>query len=272
MIVVAAFYKFVHLPDFAAQQQSIQKLCCDRNIRGTILLAEEGINGTIAGTRADIDAVFDTLRQDSRLADLSPQESYSDEQPFGRMKVKLKSEIVTLGKPDVNPTCQVGEYVDPQEWNQLIASPDTLVIDTRNDFEVRMGTFKGAQNPNTKSFRQFPDYVQQSLKPNSDRKVAMFCTGGIRCEKATAYLLSQGFEEVYHLKGGILRYLEEVPPEESLWEGDCFVFDERIAVTHGLAPVPDYEFCEVCGNPLNEHDKASPDFEVGVRCPYCPGS
>lgn len=267
-VVVAAFYKFVALPDFAEQQAPLLAYCTEQNIKGTILLAQEGINGTIAGCREGIDAVFNWLRRDPRLADLTPQESFADEQPFQRMKVKLKSEIVTLGLPDVNPSDQVGTYVEPTEWNDLISDPTVTVIDTRNAFEVRVGTFQRAQDPQTQSFRQFPDYVRQNLDPAQHPKVAMFCTGGIRCEKATAFLLKEGFKEVYHLKGGILRYLKEVPPEESLWEGECFVFDERVAVSHGLEPAP-YELCGNCGHPISEDEKNSPEYQAGESCPYC---
>lgn len=269
MTVVAAFYKFVSLPDCAELQAPLLQVCLDHDLRGTILLAAEGINGTIAGSRSQLGAVLQYLKSDPRLTDLSVREAQAAAQPFGRMKVKLKREIVTLGQPEVNPNQQVGQYVEPQQWNQLLADPDTVVIDTRNEFEVRMGSFQGATDPKTRSFRQFPDYVHQQLQPGKPTKVAMFCTGGIRCEKATSYLLSQGFEEVYHLKGGILRYLEEVPPEDSLWQGDCFVFDERIAVTHGLEPISSYEFCAVCGSPLSAADRAAPEFRAGEQCPYC---
>lgn len=266
--VVAAFYKFVRLADAAERREPLLAFCTEQGIKGTILLALEGINGTIAGSQQSIDAVLAYLRSDPRLADLQPQVSYTDQQPFDRMKVKLKREIVTLGLPEVNPTQAVGTYVEPQEWNELITDPETVVIDTRNAFEVRVGTFKGAQDPQTRSFRQFPDYVQQNLDPNRHKKVAMFCTGGIRCEKATSFLLQQGFETVYHLKGGILRYLKEVPESDSLWQGDCFVFDERVAVTHGLEPAP-YELCGNCGNPLSPEDRASSLYQPGVSCPYC---
>ncbi|MBD2311645.1 rhodanese-related sulfurtransferase [Desertifilum sp. FACHB-1129] len=267
-LVVATFYKFVPLPDFTEKQEPLLTFCKAQQVCGTILLAAEGINGTIAGSRSNIDAVLAYLRSDARLADLEAKESLTDNPPFERMKVRLKSEIVTLGVPFVNPNEQVGHYVTPQEWNQLIQDPEVILVDTRNDYEVAIGTFKGAQNPETESFRQFPDYVQQNLDPTKHRKVALFCTGGIRCEKATSYMLAQGFEEVYHLKGGILKYLEEVPPEESLWEGECFVFDQRVAVQHGLE-LGTHEMCANCGHPISEEDKASPQYEAGICCPFC---
>jgi UPF0176 protein len=230
MTVVATFYKFVPLADYADKKNSLLSFCRERDIKGTILLAQEGINGTIWGTRQGIDAVLALLRSDSRLADLEHKESYTESSPFQRMKVKLKKEIVTLGLPEVDPNQKVGTYVDAKDWNQLISDPEVFVIDTRNEYEVDLGTFKRAINPQTDSFREFPEYVEHNFDPAKHKKVAMFCTGGIRCEKASSLMLSKGFQEVYHLKGGILKYLEEVPPEESLWEGECFVFDDRITV------------------------------------------
>lgn len=265
---IATFYKFVKLPDYAALQAPYLQLCEGAGVKGTILLAVEGINGTLAGTRNAIDTVLAELRSDARLADLEAKTAIAQEIPFERMKVKLKREIVTLGVPEVDPTQQVGTYVPPQEWNQVIADPEVLVLDTRNDYEVEIGTFQGAVNPHTHSFREFPAYVQTHLDRGQHRKVAMFCTGGIRCEKATAYLLSQGFEQVYHLKGGILKYLEEVPEAESLWHGECFVFDERVAVRHGLEP-GSYDLCLACGYPIRSDDKTSPHYEPGISCPHC---
>ncbi|MEP0912891.1 rhodanese-related sulfurtransferase [Leptolyngbya sp. GB1-A1] len=267
-IVVAAFYRFVKLPDYAEFRSPLLELCLAQGIRGTILLAAEGINGTIAGTRQGIDAVLTGLRSDDRFADLEQKESIADEMPFDRLKVRLKREIVTLGIPEVDPTEQVGRYVEPQDWNELITNPEVTLVDTRNQYEVDIGTFQGAKNPETATFRQFPQYVEQQLDPAQHKKVALFCTGGIRCEKATAYLLAQGFEEVYHLKGGILKYLEEVPPEKSLWQGECFVFDQRVAVQQGLEPGT-HEMCLSCGHPISEADKASADYEAGISCPYC---
>lgn len=266
--IVASLYKFVTLPDFAQIREPLLSFCIAQGIKGTILLAQEGINGTIAGSRQAVDAVLSFLRADPRLADLEHKESFADTPPFERMKVRLKSEIVTLGLPEVDPNQQVGTYVSPQEWNELIAYPDVTVIDTRNDYEVSIGSFQGAQNPQTSSFREFPDYVRQQLDPTQHKKVALFCTGGIRCEKASSYMLSQGFTEVYHLKGGILKYLEEVPAENSLWEGECFVFDERVAVRHGLE-AGSYELCLSCGRPISEVDQASPNYEEGISCPHC---
>lgn len=266
--VVAALYKFVSLPDFAEKQEPLLSYCQSQGIKGTILLAAEGINGTIAGSRQGVNSVLAFLRSDPRLADLEHKESYSQTQPFERLKVRLKAEIVTMGLPEVDPNQQVGTYVSPQEWNDLICDPEVIVIDTRNDYEVNIGTFKTAQNPQTKSFREFPEYVSNNLDPNQHKKVALFCTGGIRCEKASAFMLSQGFTEVYHLKGGILKYLESVPAEESLWEGECFVFDERVAVRHGLE-LGSHELCFCCGYPISEQDKASPQYEEGISCPHC---
>ncbi|MDZ8051338.1 MAG: rhodanese-related sulfurtransferase [Aulosira sp. ZfuVER01] len=267
-LVVATLYKFVSLPDFAEKRDSLLSYCQQQGMKGTILLAQEGINGTIAGSRQAVDSVLEFLRSDPRLADLEHKESYTDTPPFERMKVRLKSEIVTLGLPEVDPNEQVGTYVSPQEWNELISDPEVTVIDTRNDYEVNIGTFKRAENPQTNTFREFPDYVQQQLDPNKHKKIALFCTGGIRCEKASSFMLSQGFAEVYHLKGGILKYLEEVPAQESLWEGECFVFDERVAVRHGLEE-GSYDMCQGCGRPVSAADKASPQYEEGIACPYC---
>ncbi|QIR37455.1 rhodanese-related sulfurtransferase [Tolypothrix sp. PCC 7910] len=268
LLVVVALYKFVSLPDFADKQEPLLSYCQQQGIKGTILLAEEGINGTIAGSRQAVDAVLEFLRSDIRLADIEYKESYATTPPFERMKVRLKSEIVTLGLPEVDPNEKVGIYVDPKEWNQIISDPEVTVIDTRNDYEVKIGTFTRAQNPQTHIFREFPEYVRHNLDPEKHKKVALFCTGGIRCEKASSFMLSQGFAEVYHLKGGILKYLEEVPAEESLWEGECFVFDERIAVRHGLEEGT-YDMCQSCGRPISEADKASPKYEEGITCPYC---
>ncbi len=268
MTVVATFYKFVALPNYPEMRSPLLAFCQAQNLKGTILLAPEGINGTIAGAAANIHAVIHYLRSDERFTDLEVRKSIAATPPFERLKVKLKREIVTLGIPEVNPNQQVGTYVTPKQWNEIISDPDVVVIDTRNEYEVNIGTFQGANNPKTESFREFPDYARQTLNPHQHQKVAMFCTGGIRCEKASSYLLQQGFEQVYHLKGGILKYLEEIPPEESLWFGECFVFDERVAVKSGLQP-GSYEICLGCGFPISEADKASPEYEAGVSCPYC---
>lgn len=266
--VVATFYKFVKLPDFAEKREPLLSYCNAQGIKGTILLAAEGINGTIAGSRQAIESVLSFLRSDPRLVDLEHKESCADSGPFERMKVRLKQEIVTLGLPEIDPSEQVGSYVSPEEWNQLICDPEVTVIDTRNDYEVTIGTFSRAQNPKTDSFRQFPDYIRNHLDPSQHKKVALFCTGGIRCEKATSYMLAQGFQEVYHLKGGILKYLEEVPAQESLWQGECFVFDQRVAVREGLAR-GNHEMCLSCGHPIAQDDKISPHYQEGISCPYC---
>ena len=266
--VVATFYKFIKLPDFAEKREALLSYCNEKGIRWTILLAAEGINGTIAGSRQAIDSFLSFLRSDPRLVDLEHKESSADTQPFDRMKVRLKQEIVTLGLPEIDPSEQVGTYISPEEWNALISDPEVTVIDTRNDYEVSIGTFSRAQNPRTASFREFPDYVRHHLDPSKHKKVALFCTGGIRCEKATSFMLAQGFQEVYHLKGGILKYLEEVPAAESLWQGECFVFDQRVAVREGLE-IGSHEMCLSCGHPIAEDDKASPHYQEGISCPYC---
>lgn len=272
-IIIAALYKFVTLDDYEEMRQPLLQTCLEHDVKGTLLLAQEGINGTIAGSRAGIDAVLAYLRQDWRLQDLIHKESYvtataDTPPPFYRMKVRLKKEIVTLGLPDVDPTEMVGRYVPPRAWNQLISDPDVLLIDTRNDYEYAVGTFQGAVNPETFSFREFPQYVQNNLDPAQHKKVAMFCTGGIRCEKATSYLRALGFAEVYHLQGGILKYLEEVPAEESLWQGECFVFDNRVTVNHNLEP-GQHEMCFACKMPLSPEEMASPYYQEGVSCPHC---
>ena len=266
--IIATFYKFVSLPNCQSLQQPILDYCQSQQIKGTILLAKEGINGTISGTRASIDATLAYLRSLSPFNDLEHKESTATEFPFGKLKVKLKKEIVTLGKPEVDPNQQVGTYVKPQDWNSIISDPEVTVIDTRNQYEVEIGTFKRAINPETESFREFPEYIAQNIDPQQHPKIAMFCTGGIRCEKASSYLLAQGFKEVYHLKGGILKYLEEVPSDESLWNGECFVFDERVTVKEGLE-VGEYELCYACGHPISEADKASPHYEPIISCPHC---
>lgn len=265
---VITFYKFVQLDDYEAMRQPLLELCQAQGIKGTILLALEGINSTVAGTDDAVTELLAYLKQDPRLADLTHKTSWAEEQPFARMKVKLKQEIVTLGQPDVSPTKKVGTYVEPKDWNQVISAPDVVVIDTRNTYEVDIGTFHGAANPHTDSFREFPDYAAEQLDPTKHKKVAMFCTGGIRCEKASSYLLEHGFDQVYHLKGGILKYLEDVPAEESLWEGECFVFDERVTVQHGLEP-GSYAMCHGCGHPVSEEDTRSPHYEPGITCPHC---
>jgi UPF0176 protein len=267
-IVVAALYKFVALEDFHEIREPLLDECLAAGTRGTLLLAHEGINGTIAGSRQAIDRVLAYLRSDPRMADLEHKESFDDHMPFYRMKVKLKREIVTMGVAGVDPNERVGTYVAPRDWNALISDPDVVLLDTRNDYEVGIGTFRGAIDPHTTSFREFPRYVSDNLDPSRHKKVAMFCTGGIRCEKASSFMLKQGFEEVYHLQGGILKYLEEVPVENSLWEGECFVFDNRVSVDHGLEKGA-YDQCHGCRHPITEADKQSPRYEKGVCCPGC---
>jgi UPF0176 protein len=267
-IVVAALYKFVTLEDYVERREPLLNALLANEVKGTLLLAEEGINGTIAGSRAGIDAVLAFLKADPRLVDLEHKESYCDEQPFYRTKVKLKKEIVTLGVPGVDPNKKVGTYVDPKDWNALISDPDVVLIDTRNDYEVGIGTFTNAVDPKTKSFREFPQYVRQNFDPARHKKVAMFCTGGIRCEKASSFMLNEGFEEVYHLKGGILKYLEDVPQEESLWQGDCFVFDNRVTVRHDLSE-GEYDQCHACRTPISTADRESEHYVPGISCPHC---
>ena len=266
--IVAAFYKFVTLDNQEHRRQTLLNICQQQKIQGTILLAPEGMNGTISGSRSSIDTILAYLRSDPCFHDLEHKESIARKAPFDRLKVKLKREIVTIGIPTVDPIHRVGTYVKPQDWNQLIANPDVVVVDTRNNYEVEIGTFQGAIDPRTDSFTEFPEYVATHLNPQQHKQVALFCTGGIRCEKATSYLLSQGFEEVYHLQGGILKYLEEVPAAESLWEGECFVFDDRVAVTHGLEPGT-HHICWGCGNPITEVDLTTPQYEPGICCPRC---
>jgi len=267
-IVVCALYKFVSLNDFESIKPKLLAVMEANEVRGTLLLAKEGINGTVAGTRAAIDTLLDWLRQDPRLAELDFKESYTDELPFKRTKVKLKKEIVTMGVEGIDPKQVVGTYVDPKDWNALISDPNVVLVDTRNDYEVQVGTFKHAVNPKTETFREFPQYVKDNMDPTKQKKVAMFCTGGIRCEKSTAYMKEQGFDEVYHLKGGILKYLEDVPKAESMWEGECFVFDDRVTVNHDLEK-GQYDQCNACRLPITEEDKLSEKYKMGVSCPHC---
>ncbi|MAD43872.1 MAG: hypothetical protein CMI02_11860 [Oceanospirillaceae bacterium] len=267
-IVVCALYKFVTLDDFENLRDPLYQTMKRHAVRGTLLLAREGINGTVAGSREGIDALLAFLQNDPRLSNVSYKESYDDTNPFYRTKVKLKKEIVTMGVEGIDPKRVVGTYVKPADWNALISDPDVVLVDTRNDYEVGIGTFKGALDPNTKTFREFPQYVKEHLNPEKNKKVAMFCTGGIRCEKSTAYLKEQGFEEVYHLEGGILKYLEDVPQEESLWEGECFVFDNRVSVNHQLEK-GDYDQCHACRRPITAADKEHAHYEPGVSCHQC---
>ncbi len=265
-------YHFVSLPHFEKLREPLLNFCVSQDIKGTILLADEGINGTVAGPEKSIHELLNFLKNDSvfegKFKELGHKESWSDKHPFYRMKVKLKKEIVTLGLPGVSPTKMVGTYVKPQDWNAIISDPEVVLIDTRNDYEYAIGSFKNAINPKTKTFREFPDYVTAHLDPKKHKKVAMFCTGGIRCEKASSYMISEGFDEVYHLQGGILKYLEEVKPDESLWQGECFVFDQRVAIKHGLE-VGDYDQCFACRYPLSKDEMKSDQYTPGISCPYC---
>ncbi|MDQ6994364.1 MAG: rhodanese-related sulfurtransferase [Mariprofundaceae bacterium] len=267
-IIVAALYHFATLENYKDMRQPLQEFCDQHAIKGSLLLAQEGINGTVAGSREAVDALREYLHADTRLKNLEYKESLSSEPPFCRMKVKLKKEIVTLGVEGVDPNVCVGTYVAPKDWNAIISDPDVLVLDTRNDYEYKIGTFQGALDPNTETFRAFPAYVAEHCDRNKHKKVAMFCTGGIRCEKASSFMLQQGYEEVYHLKGGILKYLEEVPEEESLWQGECFVFDDRVSVSHGLKEGK-YTLCHGCRWPLSEEDRQSEHYEEGICCERC---
>ena len=267
-IVVSALYHFVVLDDYQDMRKPLYDYMVEQNIKGTILLAREGINGTVAGIQASIDRLHEWLRSDPRLKELRTKESYDVSMPFYRTRVKLKKEIVTMGVQDIDPNHIVGTYVKPEDWNALISDPDVTLIDTRNEYEVAIGTFKNAVNPSTETFRQFPDYVKQNMDPKKHKKVAMFCTGGIRCEKSTAYLKAQGFDEVYHLQGGILKYLETVAEEETLWDGECFVFDNRVSVDHQLNK-GSYDQCHACRLPITDEDKKSTKYIQGVSCPTC---
>ena len=266
-IVIAALYRFVQLDNFEALRQPLLQVMLDNQVRGTLLLAAEGINGTVAGVEAGIEKLLDFLRQDPRLRDFDCKLSYDDEMPFYRSRVKLKREIVTMGVDGIDPA-NSGTYVSPADWNRLISDPEVTLIDTRNDYESAIGSFENAVFPNTSSFRDFPAYAAENLDPKKHRKIAMFCTGGIRCEKSTAYLRERGFDEVYHLKGGILKYLEEIPATQSLWHGECFVFDNRVSVNHALEK-GSYDQCHACRRPITEADKASDKYQPGVSCPAC---
>ena len=266
--LIVAIYKFVPLPDYRDLRDKLAQVCTQQKLLGTILLAAEGINGTIAGKEANIRAFLSYLEQDARFDNLSLKESWSPDNPFLRMKVRLKKEIVTLGQPNIDPNKKVGTYVKPEQWNELISRDDVHVVDTRNNYEIEVGTFHRAINPDTDTFRQFPEWVEGTQNLEKKKAVAMFCTGGIRCEKATAFMLEQGFEEVYHLEGGILKYLETIPKTESLWEGECFVFDDRVTVNHDLKP-GSYDMCHGCRCPISIEDKNSPHYIQGVCCPRC---
>lgn len=268
--IVAALYHFTRFADPSAIWPPLQALCDAQGVKGSLLIAGEGVNGTIAGTRQGIDTVLAYLRALPGCAELEHKESLSSEIPFLRMKVKLKKEIVTMGQPQVDPTLNVGNYVMPEDWNDLISQDDVVLIDTRNDYEYSIGTFEGAIDPDTESFRDFPKWWEDNKDRFHNKRVAMFCTGGIRCEKSTNYLLGEGVQDVFHLKGGILKYLEEIPQEESKWEGECFVFDSRVSVGHGLAEGP-YHLCYACRRPISDEDMLRPEFEKGVSCHQCIG-
>ncbi|MCH9645048.1 MAG: rhodanese-related sulfurtransferase [Proteobacteria bacterium] len=271
MFTVCALYQFVRLDDFEDFSKPLRELMAKLEIKGTILLALEGLNGTVSGRQEAIDQLLDFLDRDGRFNQLEIKFSQSQELPFKRLKVKLKKEIVTLGVAGIDPKESVGTYVAPQDWNALISDPDVVLIDTRNNYEYEIGTFKGAINPVTETFREFPEYTKNNLEQYRDKKVAMFCTGGIRCEKSTAYLKTQGFDTVYHLQGGILKYLEQIPQEDSLWEGECFVFDDRVAVKHNLEQ-GQYDQCHACRYPITEQDKLHDHYEKGVSCSRCYGT
>lgn len=270
--LTTAMYHFVSLPHFKMLREPLLNFCESQSIKGTILLADEGINGTVAGSERAILELLNYLKTyplfESNFKGLSHKESWSDKHPFYRMKVKLKKEIVTLGIPGVSPAKIVGRYVKPKDWNSIILDPEVILIDTRNDYEYAIGTFKNAINPKTNTFREFPEYVKTHFDSKKHKKVAMFCTGGIRCEKASSFMVSEGFNDVYHLEGGILKYLEEVKSEESLWQGECFVFDQRVAIKHGLE-VGDYDQCYACRYPLSADDTKSDKYTPGISCPRC---
>ena len=268
MITVAALYQFTRFDDIAALRGPLARLCCGQGVKGSLLLAPEGINGTIAGDRGAIDAVLAHIRALPGCGALEWKESQAEAQPFLRLKVRLKREIVTMGQPDVDPLAGTGQYVSASGWNALITAPDVAVIDTRNDYEVLIGTFQGAIDPQTPTFRDFPAWWQANKDRFQGKRIAMFCTGGIRCEKSTNYLMSQGVGDVFHLRGGILKYLEEVPAGQSLWQGECFVFDQRVSVGHGLTPGT-HDLCYACRRPIPDTDKALPGYEPGVSCPAC---
>ena len=267
MLDIAALYKFTPIADPAALRAPLQQLCDTHGVKGILLIAKEGFNGTLAGEPAALGTVLDGIAAITN-ATFEWKTSHADTMPFLRMKVRVKAEIVTMGEPDIDPVASVGTYVEPADWNALIADPEVLVIDTRNVYETRIGSFDGAIDPQTDSFRDFPAYVREHFDPARHKKIAMFCTGGIRCEKASSFLKREGFPEVYHLKGGILKYLETVAPEESLWQGACFVFDERVAVGHRLT-IEDFSLCHGCREPLSAAHRAHADYEVGVACPHC---
>ena len=268
--VIVALYRFTRFPDFESFRAPLLELMLSHDVRGTLLLANEGINGTIAGSREGVNTIIASIKNDDRFKSLETKESHSASNPFYRSKVKLKKEIVTMGVEGIDPTQSAGAYVDPAKWNSLIDDPEVLLLDTRNEYEIEIGTFENAVNPKTGSFREFPEYVEKYLDPIRHKKIAMFCTGGIRCEKSTAFLKQKGFEEVYHLKGGILKYFEEVAAEDTKWKGECFVFDNRVTVNHRLES-GSYDQCHACRMPITESDKAKKEYQRGISCHFCYG-
>jgi len=268
MFTICALYKFSRLDDFDKMQRPLRDFMDSLNVRGTLLLAREGINGTISGSDSAINKILDYLNADKRLSDLEYKFSYSETVPFKRLKVKLKKEIVTLGLADVDPTYSVGTYVKARDWNELISDPEVVLIDTRNNYEFEIGSFKGAINPNTETFRQFPNYTKNNLEQYRNKKIAMFCTGGIRCEKASNFLKQNGFKNVFQLKGGIFNYLNKINIKKSLWKGECFVFDNRVSVKHKLS-VGSYSMCRGCRMPVSSQEKKSSKYKEGISCPYC---
>lgn len=269
-VMVAAFYQFADLDDFVSMRKPLQRYCQELGLLGTILLAREGINGTVSGQEQGINQLFARLRDDPRISALQYKVSWTESQPFHRMKIKIKKEIVSMGVEDMDPASIIGSYVKPQDWNDLIGRRNVRLIDTRNKYEYNLGTFEGAEDPQTDSFREFPEWVDAHLDPVRDKNVALFCTGGIRCEKATGYLLRNGFENVYHLEGGILKYIEEIPESNSTWTGECFVFDSRVSLNHKLQR-GEYQLCPACRMPISDGDKASRYYEEHVSCPACHG-
>ena len=269
-ILVAALYKFVEIDDLLSLQSNLYEICEKNNIMGTILIANEGINGTISGKNNEINQTISLLKSDKRFANIEIKYSSTDKQPFHRMKVRLKKEIVTIGLPKINPNKKVGTYVKPDDWNDLISDPNVVVIDTRNKYETKIGSFQNALDPETSSFREFPDWVKKfkSSKENANKKIAMFCTGGIRCEKASSLMKEEGFEDVYHLQGGILKYLETIDKENSLWNGECFVFDQRVCLTDELE-VGSYKMCFACRMPITEEEMENEKYIEGISCIYC---
>ena len=265
---ITTFYQFTDLPDFQEWKIRLEELGEKEKVLGTIILGKEGINATICGPEDGVRDLMAFIRADERFADMPSRSTFTSRETFYRLRVAIRDEIVTLGVPGIDPTELVGQYVEPEDWNALLSDPDVLLVDTRNDYEVELGTFKGALDPNTQNFSEWPDFVRDSLKNSPKQKIAMFCTGGIRCEKASSHLLQNGFDEVYHLRGGILNYLEKVTPEESQWEGECFVFHHQVSVTHGLKDGKAV-LCFGCRWPLTNDDLSSPDYEEGVSCPKC---